>query len=121
VLLAINSRQYKSYSKTMANYRISGVWKQSGVITHYAFHNVTNTEARHIGLAQKIAKAEAIKIVENSANVVTTIVWDYNDPGWRANERVHIVGTGANKYLRSNPDKQVTDNLGHLPNYGLIF
>lgn len=105
----------------MANYRISGVWKNDGVITHYAFHNVTNVEKRHIGQARKVAKSEAIEIVETKGNIVTTIVWNYDNSGWQATEQVHVVGKGASRYLRSNPDKQLTDNLGHLPNYSLIF
>ncbi|TYZ12683.1 DUF3892 domain-containing protein [Hymenobacter lutimineralis] len=103
-------------------FRISGVWKDgNGGITHYAIHDVTDAEKRNIDLAKKTAKAEAIKLVETAGNTVTTIVWNYVNPGWYATEDVHVVGTGTDKYLRSDPDKRLTDNLGHLPNYALIF
>ena len=103
-------------------FRISGVWKDGdGGITHYAIHDVTDTEKRHIGPAKKTAKAEAIELVETAGNTVTTIVWNYVNPGWYATEDVHVVGAGTGKYLRSDPDKRLTDNLGHLPNYALIF
>ncbi|HEX8656610.1 MAG TPA: DUF3892 domain-containing protein [Hymenobacter sp.] len=105
----------------MAKYRISGVWINNGVITHYAVHDVTDAEKRNIGLAKKTNKADAIKLVETAGNTVTTIVWNYVKSGWRATEDVHVVGAGTGKYLRSDPDKSLTDNLGHLPNYALIF
>jgi hypothetical protein len=106
----------------MANYRISGVWKDSsGAISHYAMHDVTNVEKREIGAAKKTAKDEAIKIVEKTGNIVDTIVWNYTAAAWRTEERVHVVTSGNSKYLRSNADKKLTDNLGHLPNYSLIF
>jgi len=46
----------------MAEYRISGVWKNSNdVITHYAFHTVNGKE---ITRTSKKSKADAIELLE---------------------------------------------------------
>jgi hypothetical protein len=105
----------------MATYRISGVWKTDGVITHYAFHTLTDATKNTVTQVQKISKADAILLLEAPGNSATTLVWNYTHAGWYVEETVQVVGSGANKYLRSNPDKQVSDNLGHLPNYSLIY
>ncbi len=99
-------------------YRISGVWKDGDTITHYAFHRMTGNIA---ALPTKVTKARAIELVEDTANTVSTRVWNYSQTNWYIGESVHIVGTGADRYLRSNPDNRLTDNLGHLINYGTIF
>lgn len=103
----------------MADYRISGVWKDSNkVITHYAFHTVgTNSTSR----ANKVTKANAISIVETKGNSVKTWVWNYRRPGWDEGEDVHVVNGQNGKYLRSDPDNRLTDNLGHLIDFDWIF
>lgn len=105
----------------MATYRISGVWKSDGVITHYAFHTLTDAANNIVTQAQKVSKADAIRLLETPGNLASTIVWNYTRAAWYVEETVQVVGSGTNKYLRSNPDKQVSDNLGHLPNYSLIY
>ncbi|RZJ36566.1 MAG: DUF3892 domain-containing protein [Flavobacterium sp.] len=104
----------------MANYMISGVWKDgTGRITHYAFHDLAN-QNRTMGLASKITKARAIEIVSNSQNSVVTGIWNYTSEGWQIGTDVHVVGTVPNRYLRTTHDNTVRDNLSHLINYGFV-
>jgi len=106
----------------MAKYRISGVWKESSNgISHYAIHEVTQANDYIVSKPVKTSKADAIKLLETKGNTATTLVWNYVQAGWYIGETVEIVGTGSAKYLRSNPDKSITDNLGHLPNFSLIY
>ncbi|WP_276089695.1 DUF3892 domain-containing protein [Pedobacter sp. JY14-1] len=103
----------------MTEYRISGIWKNTdGVITAYAFHRVINTIT--LTRAEKKSKAQAIATVELAGNSVTTWVWNYKTARFDIGETVTVVGTGTNKYLRSNPDNKLTDNLGHLINFDWI-
>ncbi|MFD2719572.1 DUF3892 domain-containing protein [Hymenobacter monticola] len=106
----------------MATYRISGVWTGSGgVITHYAVHTVADTTKNTVTLASKTSKADAIRLVEQASNIVTTLVWNSTNKAWYHGEIVHVVGSGSSKYLRSKPDSSLTDNLDHLPNFSLIY
>lgn len=102
----------------MANYKISGVWKRNGVISHYAVHT-ENADGSHTK-SVKTTKTDAIALVEKHGNSVYTWIWSYNRASWTLGEKVHVVGAGNNKYLRSNPDSKVTDNLDHLINYEWI-
>lgn len=98
----------------MALYRISGVWKDSqNVIIHYVFHKVGETTT---GRGVKTAKSQAIALLE-AGNTATTWVWNYNRAFWDAGERVEVVNGRNGKYLRSNPDNTLTDNLQHLIDY----
>ena len=107
----------------MAEYRISGVWKDGDTITHYAVHSRTKNigGGYTIHHAMKKTKAETIDIVEDSANTVETYIWNYTSASWSVGAPVHVVGTGANRYLRSNHDNKTKDNLSHLIDYGYIF
>jgi len=102
----------------MTAYRISGVWKDSqNVITHYAFHTVTATGVTR---ATKTSKSQAITLLETAGNSAMTWMWDYSNSFWKVGENVTVVGSGNNKYLRSNPDNKLTDNLAHLINFDWI-
>jgi hypothetical protein len=104
----------------MANYAISGVWKNSNnVITHYAIHHFSEKE-NTIGLATKTTKSNAISLLDNSQNSAITILWNYNTEGWNRGATVSVVGSYPNKYLRTNQDGTVVDNLSNLINYGLV-
>lgn len=102
----------------MATYRISGIWKNNqNVITHYAMHTVTATGTTR---SRKVPKAEAVALVEHRDNSATTWMWNYTQSSWVVGENVEVV-TGVNgKFLRSNPDNRVSDNLQHLINYEWI-
>src|SRR5580700_3439304 len=96
----------------MADYRISGVWKDANdVITHYAFHTVGQSS---VSRAHKISKAQAITLVETVGNTAVTWLWNYLNCHWKIGETVQVVNAHNGKFLRSNPDNTTTDNLGHL-------
>ncbi len=100
----------------MAQFRVSGIWKNDDeIITHYAFHKVVSST--HLSRAEKISKAEAIKITETVGNTVTTWLWNYSAAEWKIGENVHVVNGINGKYLRSNRDNTLTDNLDHLINF----
>jgi hypothetical protein len=102
----------------MSLYRISGIWKnQNNVITHYAIHSV---DVSSTSRARKITKAEAITILETRGNSATTWVWDYSKANWKVGENVQVVNGINGKYLRSDPDNQLTDNLAHLIDFDWI-
>lgn len=102
----------------MAEYRISGIWKDDNdVITHYAFHEVSQSGIKR---ATKKSKAQAIALLETTANKAVTWVWNYKKPGWEVGETVTVVNAISGKYLRSNPDNKLTDNLAHLIDYDWI-
>lgn len=96
----------------MAKLKISGVWKDPNqVITHYAIHTVTeNGTTRGV----KTTKTEAVRLLSIASNEAMTWLWDYQFSFWKDGEKVEVVN---GSYLRSNPDKKVTDNLAHLINY----
>lgn len=102
----------------MAEYRISGVWKNANnVITHYAFH----TEGpEHISRASKVTKARAIELLETKGNSAKTMMWNYKTCRWSMGEDVIIVGGQSGKYLRTEPDSRLTDNLSHLIDYDWV-
>jgi len=102
----------------MTQFRISGVWKDSNnVITHYAFHTVGETS---VSRASKTSKSQAISLLETKGNSATTWVWNYSQAKWSVGENVEVVNGSNSKYLRSNPDNKITDNLGHLIDFDWI-
>lgn len=102
----------------MATFKISGVLKNSnGVITHYAFHTVTNTG---ITKASKKSKADAIEIIDKPENTAKTWIWSYTLSSFVDGQNVEVVGSGSNKYLRSIADNKLSDNLAHLIDYDWI-
>lgn len=103
----------------MAFYRISGVWKNAdNVITAYAFHQINGNS---VGRAIKKTKSEAIKLLEFPGNSATTWIWNYDLAKWDVGENVQVVNGPYGKYLRSNPDKQITDNLAHVIDFDWIY
>jgi hypothetical protein len=99
----------------MADYYISGVWKDTnGTITDYAFHLINSATKKFPTKSTKMSKAAAIKLVETVGNTVTTLTWGYLAGGWIIGQPVSVAGSGTDKYLKSAPDSKVSDNLGHL-------
>ena len=96
------------------SYRISGVWISDGVIQSYAVHehNRDNLWLR----VKKMSKPQVIALVE-AKHDVQTWTWNYKRKTWDDGEEVIVVGSGLAKYLKTKPDNQVSDNLGHLINY----
>ncbi len=102
----------------MAKYRISGVWKNDdNVITAYAFHTIGETS---VSRAVKKTKAQAVALLEISGNSATTWIWNYSNAEWNVGETVQVVNGSNGKYLRTNPDNKLTDNLGHLIDFDWI-
>lgn len=102
----------------MAEYRISGIWEDEGVISHFAFHQLL--ENGKVSRAHKETKAGAIKIVETGGTIVKTWVWNYSKACWDVGETVVVVERQGEKYLRTLPDNTKRDNLDHLINYDWI-
>ena len=102
----------------MAKFKISGVWKDSNnVITHYAFHTVN---VNGITRATKKTKAQAIALLETYGNSAITWNWNYKTCFWSDGENVEVVNGENGKYLRSNRDNKLTNNLEHLIDYDWI-
>lgn len=101
----------------MATFKISGVWKnENNVITDYAFHTVGE---KSISRAVKVSKSKAIELLETRGNIAKTWIWNYNLAKFVDGQNVEVVGI-TNKYLRSDPDNKLTDNLGHLIDFDWI-
>jgi hypothetical protein len=97
----------------MAQYEISGVWKDSnGVITHYTIH-----EEKTGWKGVKTSKSDALKLIDTPHSKATTIIWNYKTSNWVIGEPVHVVDGSNGKFLRSNPDGKASDNLAHLINF----
>lgn len=108
----------------MAEYRISGIWKNSdGVITHYAVHLRTkNADGKTytIDKPMKMTKAAAVELLQRPGNTAKTYLWNYTAAGWFAGGDVHVVA-GNPSFLRTSQDGTVRDNLLHLINYGYVY
>lgn len=108
----------------MAEYRISGIWKDSeNVITHYAVHLRTrnaNNDGYVIGHAVKMTKADAVRLLQNSQNSAKTYLWNYTTANWCAGGDIYIVNENP-PYLRTTHDGILKNNLLHLINYGFVF
>jgi hypothetical protein len=102
----------------MAEYKISGVWKNElNVIIAYAFHTVGENS---ISRAVKMTKAQAILLLDTKGNTAYTWIWNYRAAKWDNGEKVEVVNGSSGKFLRSNPDNKLTDNLGHLIDFDWI-
>jgi hypothetical protein len=99
----------------MTQYKISGVWKEDGVISHYAIHQLLPNGRFTKGA--KTSKTDAVRLLNNLQNKAVTWLWDYRVADWKDGQNVEVVN---GSYLRSDPDNKLTDNLGHLINYQWI-
>lgn len=104
----------------MATYGISGIWKdENDVITHYAIHT-REDKSNSYSRAEKVSKARAIGLAEGRGNTLFTWDWSYETAGFTIGQRVEVVSKRSGKYLRSNADDSLTDNLGHLLDFDWI-
>jgi hypothetical protein len=102
----------------MAQFRITGVWKDSNnVITYYAFHTVGNGSTTR---GVKTSKAQAISLLESPENSATTWIWNYTKEIWSIGETVQVINGDKGKFLRSKHDNSIVDNLSHLIDYDWI-
>lgn len=97
----------------MADYRISGIWKDdNGVITHYAVHFPSNNGFYK---AEKKTKDQVLAIFD-AGHTAKTWIWNYTSGSWNIGQTVHVVGTRPNRYLRTDRDNTLKDNLDNLIN-----
>lgn len=94
----------------MANYYISGIWKDGGHITHVMLHAQT---ANGIGKGAKQTEAHAIALLRADHTIIT-IEWDYAKANWKKGADVGHETVGGRTYLRSHQNRTVNDNLEHL-------
>jgi hypothetical protein len=73
-----------------------------------------------ISRAEKKSKIQAISLLETIGNTATTWIWNYVQTKWNVGEKVEVVHGVNGKYLRTNPDNKLTDNLGHLIDFDWI-
>jgi len=104
----------------MAEYRISGVWKNShDTITHYALH--TKQANGSYSKAEKKTKTDVVTLIERG-NAIKTMTWNYTKGKMYEGEKVKVVNNASGeKYLRSDPDNHLNDNLGHAINMTWYF
>ena len=101
----------------MTTFRISGIWKRDNVITDYAVHEVTSAGTTR---AVKTSKRAAITLVEKSGNDTTTWTWNYTHARWDIGENVRVATRNGEKYLRTDQDNTMRDNLSNLIDYNWI-
>ena len=93
-------------------YKIFGVWKDSdGTITDYSF--------LCLGKTTKKSKEDAIKLVEDGADVIT-ITWDTKDFKWIDGDNVNVSSKNGEKYLKTDPNNEKKDNLDHLMDFSFF-
>ena len=104
----------------MAEYRISGIWKNSqDTITHYSLHFKQSNGNYSKG--KKTTKEEVVLLVEKGNNI-KTLTWNYTKGKMYDGEKVKVITkTSGEKYLRSDPDNHLNDNLGQAINMAWYF
>lgn len=95
----------------MANYYITGVQKDNGVITHVMLHSVN--ESNQLQKGSKVSEQYAISLRE-AGHFIKTLKWDHETAWWKGGATVNVVQEGSRKYLRTSRDATVTDNLDNL-------
>lgn len=102
----------------MATFKISGIWKDAdGVVTHYAFHNV---KMFYTTRAKKTSKNEAIRLLKKGNNIADTWIWNNDFARFDDGQKVEVINDATGKYLRTDADNKLTDNLGHLIDFDWI-
>lgn len=96
----------------LANYFISGVWKDNNEnITHVLLHTVNDDNSFQDGL--KTAESTAINLLKQR-NTIKTITWGY--PEWQIGASVTYVNNNNREYLRTVPNATQKDNLDNAIN-----
>lgn len=104
-------RHQNKIFKKMATYYISGVWfTENNTITHVNLHPSSNN---NLGKGTKTVESTVISLIENK-HVVRTVTWNYTTAKWREGADVKVVELNGKKYLRSQKDSTVRDNLDNL-------
>lgn len=102
----------------MAAIKISGIWKDAdGLITHYALH-IVNTS--YTTRAVKKSKSDSIKLLEKSDNTAYTWIWNYDSSRFVDGQKVEVINALTGKYLSTDSNYKLTDNLEHLIDFDWI-
>jgi len=107
----------------MAEYRISGIWKNGEIITHYAVHLRTrnaNNDVYIIERADKMTKIATVTLIQNKQNSSKTYLWNYSTSKWNTGGEILIVNENP-PFLRTTHDEIIKNNLLHLIDYGFVF
>lgn len=102
----------------MATYYATAVWFEDvnqENISHVFLHIMMNNT---VYLGTKFSKNDVIKLL--SQNEIYTAEWDYKTSSWHQGSKISIVHGTSKSFLRSDADKTVKDNLGHLL-HGWVF
>lgn len=98
--------------------KISGIWKDAdGLITHYAIHKVN---ASYSTRAVKTSKSDTIKLLEKTDNMAYTWIWNYESSRFVDGQKVEVINALTGKYLSTDADNKLTDNLEHLIDFDWI-
>lgn len=96
----------------LADYFISGVWKDSSErITYVMLHTVNENNSFYMGV--KTSESDAIKLLK-SKKTIKTITWGY--PDWQIGALVTVVSVGNVEYLRTVANASAKDNLDNSIN-----
>lgn len=94
----------------LADYFISGVWKDSSeTITDVMLHTVNENNSFNMGA--KTSELNAINFLKLK-KTIKTITWGY--PDWQIGALVTVVTIGNIEYLRTVANASVKDNLDNL-------
>ncbi|RIV68703.1 DUF3892 domain-containing protein [Flagellimonas aequoris] len=100
----------------LANYFISGVWKDSNDnITHVLLHMVNDDNSFQYGV--KTTESVAINLIKQR-NTIKTITWGY--PNWQIGASVTYVNSNNREYLRTVANATQKDNLDNAINMSSI-
>ncbi|MDX6188074.1 DUF3892 domain-containing protein [Flavobacterium sp. Fl-318] len=96
----------------LADYFISGVWKDSSErITDVMLHTVNENNSFKMGV--KTSESNAINFLK-AKKTIKTITWGY--PDWEIGALVTVVTIGNIEYLRTIANASVKDNLDNSIN-----
>lgn len=91
----------------LADYFISGVWKDSNdVITDVLLHTVNPDNSFQLGV--KTSDTATISLIKKGSTV-KTITWNY--PDWEIGALVGYARVKNREYLRTAPNSRIQDNL----------
>lgn len=97
----------------MAQYRISGVWKDKDLVIAYAVHQIFEGATSK---AKKLTSQQTIELLEMRDNTATTWIWNYTTGRWNVGDKVVIANEGDGKYLCCSRANKLTHQLNHLIN-----
>lgn len=99
----------------MADFNISGIWITKTDDSEYISHVMLHEEYK---TGKKTSKEVVLKHLKDK-KTIETIVWNYKTIKW--DKGAEVTEEHLNKtYLRTTPDKTITNNLHHLIRMGFF-